>query len=80
MINAFVDCQKMLSYSELDGCNNAGKQSVSFYELLADKYKNDLDFVISSLVMPDLHSAFKEPMLLLLDDCPENVTPEQVKE
>jgi len=75
---AFINCQKTLSHSELDGCNNPEKRSVSFYELLADRY-NDPKFVVNSVAM--LHySVFKDSILLSLDDCPENVMHEHVKE
>jgi len=42
---AFISHQKTLSHSKLDCCNNPEKWSVSFYELLADRY-NDPNFVV----------------------------------
>ncbi len=75
---AFINCQKTLLHSKLDGCNNPEKQSVSSYELLTNRY-NDPKFVVNSVVMP-CYSAFKDSILLSLDDCPENVMHEQVKE
>jgi len=69
MMDAFANCQKTLSRSELDG-RNSDKQSVSFYELLAEKY-NDPSFVVSSFALPHIYSLFKNSILLNLDDCPK---------
>ena len=47
--------------------------------MLAEKY-NDSTFIPMSIAMPYLHSAFKHSLELSLEGCPDDVTPEQVKE
>jgi len=58
MKDGFVNHHKMLSHLELDGHNNSEKCSLSFYELLADRYNNSM-FALHSISISHMHSNFK---------------------
>jgi len=64
MMDAFVDCHKMLLYSELDGCNNAELFSISIYQLLANRY-NENNFCPLSFAMHHVDSAFKKSFFVI---------------
>jgi hypothetical protein len=75
---AFVSRNQLMERLELDAGKNHPKRPKPWSVELAKKF-NSSSFVVRTMPLPDLHHCFVESLTIKLEDCPGEITAEEVE-